>query len=108
MRGMLVWVLMMWVLGVLLHIGAKDNPRQPKIFVGKLLTKIMTWGAVEGEVGVVPTLFQLSNLLLLIGCMIEYRIVGSGPPRWSVGIWLIAFIACGILGRVFNRLKGEN
>lgn len=103
MRGMIGWVLMMWVTGILLHIGAKDNPRQPKIYVGKLLTKIMTWGAVEGDVGIAPTLFQLNNLFLLIGSFVEYQLTGSGPPQWTIRIWFIALVACGILGRVISR-----
>ena len=98
-----IWVGMMWVAGVAMHIGAKNNPRQPKISVGRLLTKLMTWGAVEGEVGIVPTLFQLNNLLFLLGVIIEYNLVGSGPPQWTIRIWFIAFVACGILARVISR-----
>lgn len=98
-----IWAGMMWVAGVAMHIGAKNNPRQPKISVGRLLTKFMTLGAVEGEVGVVPTLFQLNNLLLLIGVTIEYNVAGLGLPLWTIRIWLAAVIACGILSRVISR-----
>ena len=103
-----IWVGMMWVAGVAMHISAKNNPRQPKISVGRLLTKLMTLGTVEGEVGIVPTLFQLNNLLFLLGVIIEYNLAGLGPPLWTIRIWLIALIACGILSRVISRPEGES
>lgn len=106
--AVLGWVGMMWIVGVMLHFGYKNNPHQPRIFVGRLLTALMTFGTVEGTVALAPTLFQLNNLLFLIGAITEYNLNGFGPPNWTIRIWFIAQVLCGILGRVFNQLKGEN
>lgn len=99
----LIWCGLMWIAGVALHIGYKDNPSQPKIKVGRLVTKLMTLGAVQGEVALVPTLFQLSNLLLLLGVMVEYHMAGLGLPLWSIRGWLIAVLACGTLSRIVSK-----
>lgn len=98
-----IWVGMMWIGGVMLHLGYKDNPRQPKILVGRHVAKMMTLGAIEGEVAVVPTLFQLNNLFFLIGAITECSLNGWVLPIWTVRIWLAAFVGSGILSRVISR-----
>ena len=98
-----IWFSMMWVVGVGLHLGYKGNPRQPHISIGRHLTKFMTLGAVEGEVAIVPALVQLDNLFFLIGAITESSLNGLGPPNWTIRIWFIAFVVCGILSRVISR-----
>lgn len=98
-----LWFSLMWGFGVILHVGFKNNPRQRKISVGGQITKLLTWGTVDGEVAIVPTLVQLNALVFLIYGIAEYIISGFARPTDAFKIWLIGFVACALLTPLMNR-----
>ena len=99
----LLWFSLMWGFGVILQIGFTKNPRQRKIFVGNPITSLLTLGAIQEKVAVVPTLFQLNALIFLVAAISEYTIGGFTSPILSLQIWLIGFVICALLTPIFNQ-----
>lgn len=103
MGTLLLWFSLMGGLGVILHIGFKNNPRQRKMLIVKQLSMLLTLGTVQGDVAILPVLFQLNALLFLILGIAEYFIRDFAGPTLSLRIWLIGFVVCALLTPVMNR-----
>lgn len=103
MGTLLLWFGLMWGFGVILHVGFKNNPRQRKIFIKKQISTLLTLGTVQGDIAVLPVLFQLNALLFLIFGIAEYFVRGFAGPTLSLRIWLIGFVGCALLTPLMNR-----
>lgn len=102
---LLIWFSLTWGMGLMSHIGFKNNPRQRKVSLGAAITKLLTFGAVEGEVAIIPTLLQLNALLFLIWGIVEYVVRDFERPTSAFTVWLIGFVACALLTPLMNRRK---
>lgn len=104
MGVLLLWFSFAWGFGIILQVGASNNPRQRKIVVGPKMTKLLTWGAVTaGELAIVPILFQLNAVLFLIWGVVEYVVRDFERPRGAFTAWSIGVVVCSLLTPLMNR-----
>ena len=92
-----------WGMGIMSHIGFKNNPKQRKISLSATITKLLTFGTVEGEVAVIPTLLQINALLFLIWGIVEYILGGFERPTVAFTVWGIGFVVCALLTPLMSR-----
>lgn len=93
----------MWGVGVILHIGFKRNPRQRKFLVARSPSRLLTFGTVEGEIALVPFLFQMNTLVFLLIGVTESILTGFATPVWASRVWLLGVFTCALLTPILNR-----
>lgn len=101
----ILWFCFAWGIGLMLHVGFQGNSRQRKILVSSSVSRLLTFGIINGEIALIPFLFQMNAIAFLLIGLTEATLSHFSMPVWASRIWLAGVVICALLTPILSKRK---